>query len=948
MFFLMETPTRTFYDDINDVYHMIISNENTNNILEFLYLDYLYLFQSVLGFVFILSILILIDNSIPYYYETYNKTNKVITTKYPNIYSLLLSETINYLLQLPNLITLFIGIIQFTYTYYINSISLNPILIIILVVLFISISVYSKNHKLKYISIGLSIILLGHYLQLYQFYFIGGKIVNLCVSIACFIFSITREIKMDSSSKKLDEYYNSSKIFSKTNQKQVLAEEINIEEEIELYYHDITPSELEILEIGYQEIGENVNNSNYIADYNIGYYYDKETSGEDVSKLFRVGDIIPPHRLLTRPYIKVLGRVRKLIDTTEVKRKRSQNEALPHFLNTAWLVSDIFAIVMLIIWSIYISINAILYEGEPELILKHIIAATISGNTIIPSMRLILLYNIYLLILKICFSTITINTYQSLKNIENIDQIIFDKTGTLTNEIMYVEKKISHSNDILNHYISNLLDWNLLELEFAISISNSESSIYQNKVWGTSPEENYILDYWKNKGFLLIFNPLSTLKQLEFRYKNTIRTIEIIEREPYCFEWGKLSRIKLDNCIELSVRQHGNDFFDSKYHINDIRRTISIAILNTNNQWEVVTSYIFENPIRNNINNVIEYLDNKNIKSSILTGDGREAAEYIGQSIGFSLDNVFRLDRNNMNLLIESNTMIKTISINGNVIDYYLSHNIEFLIQILNSKNYNKILYRVPNYLKQKIVKLIPKVLYLGDASNDTLAIKDAYIGICLTHGAELCKLNANIIIKEPKYLLDIMKQNGYKDMIITGGQRLLKDICWFSGLVSGFLLTGIHINKFKFLQNSILYQDTWDTLTMIFISSFQYSFSVISYSSSDCISNTMTNFKLSIYSISNILLGIILGLFISGCIKYMNMFHRIDLVLLHSINIMMLIKHSWHCITSKNNRTYNGLFGNQFHGYNKSIIIFIINILDSIPFRIVLYGIFYFCFPLK
>ena len=48
----------------------------------------------------------------------------------------------------------------------------------------------------KWLSIGLSIYLLGNYLNFYNIYLIRGKIVNLCVSTACFIFSISREISL--------------------------------------------------------------------------------------------------------------------------------------------------------------------------------------------------------------------------------------------------------------------------------------------------------------------------------------------------------------------------------------------------------------------------------------------------------------------------------------------------------------------------------------------------------------------------------------------------------------------------------------------------------------------------------------------------------------------------------------------------------------------------------
>ena len=45
-------------------------------------------------------------------------------------------------------------------------------------------------------------------------------------------------------------------------------------------------------------------------DYLLGSYYDRDKSGEDTSSRFRVGDIIQHHKKLTRPGIKIIGKIK--------------------------------------------------------------------------------------------------------------------------------------------------------------------------------------------------------------------------------------------------------------------------------------------------------------------------------------------------------------------------------------------------------------------------------------------------------------------------------------------------------------------------------------------------------------------------------------------------------------------------------------------------------------
>lgn len=935
--FINSTQT-IFYEYIN-LHKILYEMNDTSLLLSTFEINFSIFFTFCLGSISLLSILLLIDNIIPYYKDVYRISNLVDTKKYPNNYSLILSETLNYLLQIPNLITLTIGIIQFIYTFKIIKYDLNFYINLIFFSLSLSGIYFFYNTYYKSLFSIITIYLFGCLINIFSIVYIQANIINLLVSCTCFLFSIFREYNMDKSSKIFDEIYNSNIVYSITNKNKIRSDLLELNEIIKLNYSDITPCTVEVLNIEYINTDEYDNN--ITIDYDLGYYNNKESTGENISKSFKIGDIIPFHRELTRPNICITAKIKSLIDTKDIKRKRSKNESLPRFLDTSWLHLDFFSFIILIIISVSISASAYAHNQEPVEIIKHIIATIISGNMIIPSMKMILLYNIYNLILRISFKSIIINRYNALEKMDNVQQVIFDKTGTLTQEIMFVATTITNNNNIIQQY--NINNWNILEIEFAITMANSESNINSSSVWGTSPEENYILDYWIQKGFKLIFNPLSNFNELQFQlYDGPIRRITIIERLPYTFENGKIAKIKL-NDFYLTIRQHGNDFFDSTYHINDKRRIISIAV-NIDDHWSVITNYIFENPLRENIIDTIQFLGKMNIKSSILTGDGREAAENIAKNIGFSLDDLLRLDKYNSQ---DINDNILTISINGDILEYYINNHKDYIIKLLCSKKYNKILYRIPNYLKQIVISLIPKTIYMGDASNDALALKEAYIGICLSHGANICKLNSDIIIDEPKYILDILKTNGYKDMLVIGGQRLLKDVCWFGGLCIGSLLICIHINKFKFLNNSILYEDVWDVFVMMFISSFQYSISVLAYISSDCHQPKLNNTNLIFYSIVNIIYGLILGLSISWFIKNLDFFYKINLVILHMINMLMLFRHSIHCLKSKNIRQYDGVFGNQYCGYNKSIIIFLLNILDSIPFRIILYFFFYIIFPI-
>jgi magnesium-transporting ATPase (P-type) len=879
---------------------------------------------------FCISFLYLSDGIYTHWKNTFKKTNKYDTKKYNNIIFLFLYETLKYLSQIPNLITLFIGIIQAIYV---------------------------------------------------------SKFINIIVTIMCWLFSLSNEFIKYNKSKKSDETINSN-IITLLNKKQVRSDDLYLNDNFILNYENKTPAFIKITDIKYNGETKNLT-KNQIDDYDIGFYDNKESTGEDISCQFSIGDIIPPHRIITRPNINITGKLVKYVEPISHEQFKYQTTT-PTFLNNVRFFIDSYAIILLFIISLCVSASATVNKYNLKDILKHFFACVIAGNVIIPSMRMTLLYNVYNLLLSLSFFTIKVNSYDSFEKLENIKSVIFDKTGTITEEHLEVHQ---HYIFDLNSVFQKLkfLNWSNDEIAFAITIANSESNIHEkiSHIWGTSPEENKILKYWhQEKKVKLIFNPvkLNFFGEIIFQFPNhPERKILIKNRLPYNFEVGKLCTVtfyyekdSIQKNIDLIIRQHGTSRFIDKYKNtkksssdllqslqsnndncdmslewannitkNDKRRSMAIAIAISNNDndnnndndlWELFSIYTFENPLRTNVNDVMNFFREKHIPCSILTGDGRETAEDIAKSAGFP-DKIYNIlfEKDIINCIEIAKNHKITISIEANNLSNILNNTENLAESLLNNPNIFKIIYKASKNIKEQVVVNTQHCLYVGDAKNDELAIKNAYVGVCLSHGAETCRLYASLCIKQPLDLIDLLTNNGYKDMLLIGGQKIFKDVCFIGGLICGCLIVGIHLNHFEFINETVLYKDVWNPIPMLMISSIQYTTSVLGYASSDCSNskNKNSSFKLGLYSIFNNLFGLILGICISWFIKNYLVFLHFDTVILHVINFTILIKHSYHCIKSER------MFGNQLISNSNKIIGFIMNIFDSIPFRLLLYFIF-------
>lgn len=890
----------------------------SNNVV--LSIDYSHHMTNLVNMVSICSICTLIDR-IYLLRNQLRDTNRVHTSQYYSLASLLWNETLNYVSNLPNLITLTVGIIQAYST-----------------------TVWSGG------VFGLP----------------RGNYTNIIVSLSCWVFSLEREWGLYRISSGEDEKINSNPCYlDSCHSIQERSDCVALGDKIYLKYGDITPAKLHVLSIK----STNEENSDSVDDYCIGSYYNRESSGEDISKLIGVGEVIPTSRRLTRPNISIVGEVIEIAGLKRSLRDRKSGDVSPNFLDRARIFADLAGLVLLFTIALSMTASAFALEvSEGQVpssvrIFQHLLAAAISANTLIPSMRMTLLYNVYNLVLSLCFREIKVNSYHSMSRLEGLKHITFDKTGTLTETCLYVDGYYTPPNSPLDKLAMDI-GWDKTDLEFALAIGNSQSNRGPDGVWGTSPEENEILKFWEKRGYVLEWNPLDA--RGEIRFINTTGKFlryNVLERLPYCFGKGKTTKLLFNGNIEISVRQDGTSFlavdatpegqrWAEGIESLDKRRSMSIGYhIVSDEKWIPISAYCFENPLREGVEGVMKFCLRKGITPSILTGDGREAAEELARrcDLTMPLVRIWKGDSPINTWDILSKGKRQTVSIEGKTLEDWLSSDPETTRAFLSAPHLCRVICRASSRLKGLVAHQVSNLMHVGDAANDAEALGTADVGVCLDHGAEVCRVTAGIIVKSPVDLIDLLSLNGYRDMLLGGGQRLLRDVCWMAGLTAGCLAIAIHRNRFRFIEGSSLYLDAWRPLPMLVISSLQYTISAISYASSDCGATRCSDSHLIVSSIAFMAMGLLLGISISWVIRHYFTSGEFEYMLLHSIDLLLLSRHSQHCLRYRSSeielapRRASGTLGNQHLSHRGGDIGMILSVVDTLAGRIILYAFFYY-----
>lgn len=268
-----------------------------------------------------------------------------------------------------------------------------------------------------------------------------------------------------------------------------------------------------------------------------------------------------------------------------------------------------------------------------------------------------------------------------LERLTNIDSVVFDKTGTLTKGIFMVNKVINFNSS----------ENEIIELAKA-------GELYSNH-----PLAKAILKY-------------KDIKIDENKIKNHE---EISGKGTSCIY--KNNSILVGN---IKLMEH----FNIDCQLSKLKENNSIIYIAKNNI--LIGAILLSDEIKKDSKKTLEFLDNLNISSYLLTGDNKETGEIIGKEIGFKKENIFT------NLLPENK------------------------VSILNK-------------IKNKSVGTI----FIGDGINDAPSLNVSDIGIAMGGiGSDLAIESANIVLinDEPSKLIELLK-------IVKINKKVVKENIVFS-----------------------------------------------------------------------------------------------------------------------------------------------------------------------
>ena len=268
-----------------------------------------------------------------------------------------------------------------------------------------------------------------------------------------------------------------------------------------------------------------------------------------------------------------------------------------------------------------------------------------------------------------------------LERLTNIDSVVFDKTGTLTKGIFMVNKVINFNSS----------ENEIIELAKA-------GELYSNH-----PLAKAIIKY-------------QNIKIDENKIKNHE---EIPGKGTSCIY--KNNFILVGN---IKLMEH----FNIDCHLSTLKETNSVIYIAKNNL--LIGAILLSDEIKKDSKKTIDFLNNLNISSYLLTGDNKETGEIIGKQIGFKKENIFT------NLLPENK------------------------VSILNN-------------IKNKSVGTI----FIGDGINDAPSLNVSDVGIAMGGiGSDLAIESANIVLinDEPSKLIELLK-------IVKINKKVVKENIVFS-----------------------------------------------------------------------------------------------------------------------------------------------------------------------
>lgn len=739
------------------------------------------------------------------------RPNEIMTRAHINVFELVVRTTVDFFYDAPNLITFIIGLMQV-------------------------ISTYDPEHPLQAKKINL---------------------IALCVN---YLYTMVREISMYRTALTFDNSRNSrvyklvSPDLSPSNQvllretiRPIFSRDLCVGDVIRLDYGETFPAECCVLQS--TELHTLINT--------------KEESGEDCSWIFSKGDAVPYGSRVSTQGASVVAQVTATRNTISADGVHRRMERFPEHMNKEITKANLFSLGLLSVVGALSVLHVVVHwtntsvaESSADtnldgLLFTHFFSIVAQLNMLIPSMRWVILYFLYVFLIDSAYPSVTLQSHAAVRRLKDIDVVYTDKTGTLTDTRVDVEKI-----DLLpglDELLANLgptssVDKRTLAAIIIMACNDTQPGNGE----GTSPEEMVVAEYMRSHmGCWVEKNPLKPSKdQLRIVIHTKPVSVTIHSRSGYIpAEFCRIAVIELGNSITLTVKQGGSDRMAAVTSDHStIKAETYMARLNPNRAfgWTVCFGKkafycvrgTFKNPPRPSSVDLVQYLQSQErIAVRMLTGDGLEAAKYIATAVGIHKADtgiVLRQDHSGDVEFVEAvRTALQrdagsiTVLIEGSELLRLIASDRTDCSDILKDPRVNMVIYRTKSADKAIIVKHSAEILglgcaMLGDAANDkhVLALP-SIVSVSLRHGAAPCRVVSDIVVTEPGDLVDLW--TSIQNLHLTGGKALLINTCLVGSVVSGLTWVGIFNHGFQLLPKGFLYSDPYDTRLMLLFSSLLY-----------------------------------------------------------------------------------------------------------------------------
>ena len=312
-----------------------------------------------------------------------------------------------------------------------------------------------------------------------------------------------------------------------------------------------------------------------------------------------------------------------------------------------------------------------------------------------------------------------------LETLGSVDILCTDKTGTLTQNKMSVKKLFFNSKIVQSYTDFEQRDLGLIERIFVLP---NEVTVINNELEG-EPEDVALINFLENgvervkkikqENKLDFFKPFSsetkfvsaTSKEVVFKKG----AFEVLEKE--------CNYILIDGVEKLLDNKSRNKLIKTvETFTSEALRIIAFSYEKGNKKVFVGFCGLYDKP-KDNIKKTIESLYSSGIEIKMITGDNKLTAKAIAMECGFRNPKSVEWDE----------------------------------IKDLDEKELSKIILqynvfaRVMPESKEKIVNILQKnghrVAITGDGVNDTIALRDADVGIAMGSGSDIAKESADLIL---------------------------------------------------------------------------------------------------------------------------------------------------------------------------------------------------------